>query len=246
MSAKPLESLRSNALVIGSTFSFWVCHLVVPPADSLSCIGLHLLLYCVVGGCPTSRSALQCWTNPTFLQALAQVVASPLCTLFQARPLRSRLSMTRVVPPSFTLNFTPSTRCICTAMTLRVFAISRAIAFHDSETDELVHFPPSPPTDGRPRDARPLVNTRVFTYHGFSSATYVMDRAHLLPIEIRRLVRELFYGPRAISLNIEPPRMCRLYFGKVIGPSQFINATDFPIDVERYSPLYTLSSTTAR
>ena len=143
--------------------------------------------------------------------------------------------MTRVVPPNFALNFTRSTCCICTAMTL--FAIPRAIAFYNPDTDELDHFPPSPPT-GRLRDARPLVNSRVFTYHGFSSATYVMDRAHLLPIEIRRRICDLFYGSREFSLNIEPPRMCRLYSGKVIRPSQFINAINFLIDVERYAILH--------
>ena len=66
-----------------------------------------------------------------------------------------------------------------------------------------------------------------------------MDRAHLLPIEIRRCIRDLFYGPRAISLNSEPPRMCRLYFGKVIRPSRFINPINFPLDVEHYTILHT-------
>ncbi|EIM82773.1 uncharacterized protein STEHIDRAFT_64298, partial [Stereum hirsutum FP-91666 SS1] len=40
------------------------------------------------------------------------------------------------------------------------------------------------------------------------------------------------------SQNVEPPRMCRLYLGKILRPSQSIGSMiNFPIDIARYTTL---------
>lgn len=121
-------------------------------------------------------------------------------------------------------------RCNSTSM----FAIPRAFAYHNPDTGELVQFPPSPLIGGL-RELRPWVNQD--TFHGFTSAAYIMDRAHALPVRIANVVRDQFYPAAAIAQGVESPLMCRLYFGKVIRPSKFVNSINFPLDVHRYKSL---------
>lgn len=65
----------------------------------------------------------------------------------------------------------------------------------------------------------------------------MMDRAHALPEYIGNIVREEFYSQKARDQHIESPSICRLYFGKVLRPSQFVNPINFPLDVDRYTTL---------
>lgn len=117
-----------------------------------------------------------------------------------------------------------------------LFAIPRAIACYDPATDELIRFPSSPLL-GRVRDPRPIVDSSLFTNEHFDAPAYVMDRAHVLPTQIRSSVRDLFYNEHARNQHVQPPRMCRLYLGKILRPSQFVNSINFPIDVARYTTL---------
>lgn len=121
-----------------------------------------------------------------------------------------------------------------------MFAIPRAVAYYDPTTDELIQFPTSHAL-GRSQDPRPIINSNLFTNEGFDVPAYIMDRAHVLPIQVRSSVRDLFYTEQARSQNVEPPRMCRLYLGKILRPSQSIGSMiNFPIDIARYTTLLRL------
>ncbi|KAI0759101.1 hypothetical protein C8Q74DRAFT_283955 [Fomes fomentarius] len=85
------------------------------------------------------------------------------------------------------------------------------------------------------RDPRPWVSQHIF--RPFTSPTYIMDRAHALPDVFAYVVRDRFYPAAAIVQGVESPLMCRLYFGKVIRPSKFVNSINFPLDVHRYTTL---------
>jgi len=122
----------------------------------------------------------------------------------------------------------------CDSTTL--FAIPRALAYYNPATHDFIHFPVSPPL-GRIRDPRPNVDGRLFTSNNFLTAAYMMDRAHALPEYIGNIVREEFYSQKARDQHIESPSICRLYFGKVLRPSQFVNPINFPLDVDRYTTL---------
>ncbi|PIL29526.1 hypothetical protein GSI_08334 [Ganoderma sinense ZZ0214-1] len=117
-----------------------------------------------------------------------------------------------------------------------IFAIPRALAFYDPLTKNILFFPPSPGR-GRRRDPR-----RPFEPDFFANlpprACYVMDRAAPLPPGIAELVRSKFYSERALASKAVAPLMCRLYFGKQLRPSAFVNPNNFPIDVTRYDALY--------
>ena len=117
-----------------------------------------------------------------------------------------------------------------------IFAIPRALAFYDPLTKNILFFPPAPGR-GRRRDPR-----RPFEPDFFANlppqACYVMDRAAPLPPGIAELVRSKFYSERAMASGAVAPLMCRLYFGKELRPSAFVNPNNFPIDVARYDVLY--------
>ncbi|KAF8903877.1 hypothetical protein CPB84DRAFT_1773605 [Gymnopilus junonius] len=116
-----------------------------------------------------------------------------------------------------------------------IFAIPRALAFYDPQTENLLFFPPSPGR-GRLRDARRPFNFEFFA--GLPSrACYVMDRASPLPLRIAQVVLAKFYSDRARASDAPVPLMCRLYFGKELRPSAFVNSNNFPIDVTRYDAL---------
>lgn len=118
-----------------------------------------------------------------------------------------------------------------------MFAIPRPIAYYDPATDEFVLLPTSPGL-GRAQDPRPVINGNLFTNAGFNAPAYAMDRAHVLPTQISSSVRDLFYNDEARSQTIEPPRMCRLYLGKILRPSESVNSMiNFPIDIARYTTL---------
>ncbi|KAI0653716.1 hypothetical protein C8Q70DRAFT_927108 [Cubamyces menziesii] len=87
-----------------------------------------------------------------------------------------------------------------------IFAIPRALAFFDPSAQELLYHPPSPHR-GPLRQARSPFNTAFFAD---------------LP-------------PRACYASELPtPLLGRLYFGKELRPSAFVNTSNFPIDVARY------------
>jgi hypothetical protein len=116
-----------------------------------------------------------------------------------------------------------------------IFDIPRALAFYNPQTQNLRFFPLSP-DKGRRREPR-----RPFSANFFANlpqrACYVMDRVAPLPRDIGTIVRSNFYPERAILSGAEVPLMCRLYFGKELRPSAFVNTNNFPIDVARYDLL---------
>lgn len=120
---------------------------------------------------------------------------------------------------------------LCTSNSM--FAIPRAIAFYDPASKELIKFSPSPAI-GRVRGPRPIVDSGLFINENFDAPAHIMDRAHVLPTQIRSFIRDSFYNTLARSQNVEPLRTCRLYFGKVLCPSQF-DSINFPIDAARYT-----------
>ncbi|KAI0071981.1 hypothetical protein K474DRAFT_1668355 [Panus rudis PR-1116 ss-1] len=65
-----------------------------------------------------------------------------------------------------------------------------------------------------------------------------MDRAAPLPSHIGQLIRTKFYSEKAIASGAQVPLVCRLYFGKVLRLSAFVNPNNFPIDVARYDLLW--------
>ncbi|KAI0329470.1 hypothetical protein GY45DRAFT_1324905 [Cubamyces sp. BRFM 1775] len=111
-----------------------------------------------------------------------------------------------------------------------IFAIPRALAFFDPSTQELLFHPPSP-HQGRLRQARSPFNTTFFADLP-PRACYVMDRVAPLPRSIAQLIRSSMYPPKASELRT--PLLGRLYFGKELRPSAFVNTNNFPIDVARY------------
>ncbi|TFY74431.1 hypothetical protein EWM64_g9581, partial [Hericium alpestre] len=119
-----------------------------------------------------------------------------------------------------------------------IFAIPRAFAFYDPQTREIFSFPASPPR-GRRRGPRSHFNPQFFAKLP-DSACYVMDRAAPLPMSIGENIRSKYYSERAIASGAAFPLLCRLYFGKTLGPlaSRFINPNNFPLDVARYDQLW--------
>ena len=63
----------------------------------------------------------------------------------------------------------------------------------------------------------------------------MMDRAAPLPTSIGQAIRSKFYNEKGKHLPI--PLMCRLYFGRELRPSAFVNPCNFPLDVARYASL---------
>lgn len=113
-----------------------------------------------------------------------------------------------------------------------VFAIPRALAFYDPETDDLRYHPPSPKV-GRPRQPRQAPNRAMFD--GLPArACYVMDRVGPLPRHLGKLIRSSMYPAKTVLSETSIPLLCRLYFGKALRPSPFVNTSNFPIDVARY------------
>ena len=111
-----------------------------------------------------------------------------------------------------------------------IFVIPRALAFFDPSAQELLYHPPSPHR-GPLRQARSPFNTAFFADLP-PRACYVMDRVAPLPRSIAQLIRTSMYPPKASELPT--PLLGRLYFGKELRPSAFVNTSNFPIDVARY------------
>jgi len=60
-----------------------------------------------------------------------------------------------------------------------------------------------------------------------------MDRVHVLPIDARRHLAELYFLPQLS----DDPALCRLYFWRDYTgtpPPRFANTTNFPLDETRY------------
>jgi hypothetical protein len=117
-----------------------------------------------------------------------------------------------------------------------IFAIPRAMAFYNPGTGKLLFFPPSP---GVVRSREPRVTVHSEDFAGLPKrVSYLMDRAAPLPHIIGKFIRTSFYNDKARS-TVPPPLMCRLYFGKELRPSVFVNPNNFPIDVARYKAMQT-------
>ncbi|OJT08508.1 hypothetical protein TRAPUB_582 [Trametes pubescens] len=111
-----------------------------------------------------------------------------------------------------------------------IFAIPRALAFYDPETDDLRSHPPLPNV-GRLRRPRQAPNRAMFD--GLpAQACYVMDRVGPLPRHLGQLIRSSMYPAKMALAETPLPLLCRLYFGKELRPSAFVS--NFPIDVARY------------
>ncbi|KAJ7778718.1 hypothetical protein DFH07DRAFT_865453 [Mycena maculata] len=117
-----------------------------------------------------------------------------------------------------------------------IFAIPRTLAFYNPENNQLRFFPPSPSLR-RPREPRATLRPEDFA--GLPKrASYLMDRAAPLPQAVGEFIRTSFYTEKA-RMGVPPPLICRLYFGKELRPSAFINPNNFPIDVARYKAMQT-------
>lgn len=112
-----------------------------------------------------------------------------------------------------------------------IFALPRALAFYDPETDDLRYHPPEPKA-GRPRRPRQALNRAMFD--GWPArACYVMDRVGPLPRHLGKLIRSSMYPEKMVLSETPIPLLCRLYFGE-LGPSPFVNTNNFPINVASY------------
>ncbi|KAI0349356.1 hypothetical protein OH77DRAFT_1440469 [Trametes cingulata] len=118
------------------------------------------------------------------------------------------------------------------------FAIPRALAFYDPQTHELhTHLPPG---YGQPLRARALAAkpyNPTFFANLPARACYVMDRCAPLPPHIGEAIRTSMYPAKAVAAATPIPIICRLYFGKEVRPSAFVNPANFPLDVARYRQL---------
>ncbi|KAI9059095.1 hypothetical protein FKP32DRAFT_1688223 [Trametes sanguinea] len=113
-----------------------------------------------------------------------------------------------------------------------LFVVPRALAFFDPRTHELLFRPLS-----RRRSVPP--RARAFDPTFFADlpprACYVMDRVAPLPPSIARFIRSSMYPSKASDVPV--PLIFRLYFGKQLRPSAFVNPNNFPIDASRYQLL---------
>lgn len=115
-----------------------------------------------------------------------------------------------------------------------IFALPRALAFYDPETDDLRYHPPSPNV-GRPRRPRQAPNRAMFD--GLPArACYVMDRVGPLPRHLGKLIRSSMYPAKMVLPETPILLLCRLYLGE-LRPSPFVKTSNFPIDVASYGLL---------
>ncbi|KAI1784384.1 hypothetical protein LXA43DRAFT_1123527 [Ganoderma leucocontextum] len=119
-----------------------------------------------------------------------------------------------------------------------LFVVPRPLAYYDPQTQKLLFPPTNTGATGRRRSPHP----RPFNPEFFAGLPprpcYVMGRAAPLPPNVARRVRTHFYPTRAVSsLPLPLPLMCRLYFGKELRPSAFVNPVNFPLDAARYDLL---------
>ncbi|KAI9065022.1 hypothetical protein FKP32DRAFT_1590975 [Trametes sanguinea] len=112
------------------------------------------------------------------------------------------------------------------------FVVPRALACFDPHTRELL-FRPLPRRRGLPPGARAF--DPAFFADLPPRACYVMDRVAPLPPRIARFIRASVYPAKASGAPA--PLICRLYFGKQMRPSAFVNPHNFPVDVSRYERL---------
>ena len=117
-----------------------------------------------------------------------------------------------------------------------IFTIPRAHAFYNPQTQVVDFYPPPPHTRGTRQRRFPNCPFDPASFADLPSrACYVMDRAAPLPTSIGQAIRSKFYNDKGKHLPI--PLMCRLYFGRELRPSAFVNPCNFPLDVARYASL---------
>ena len=63
--------------------------------------------------------------------------------------------------------------------------------------------------------------------------SYAMERVFKLPVQVGLECRRMFY-PEAQKATAALPVLCRLYFGKKLSQSRFINPKNFLLDQDRY------------
>ncbi|KAM5545179.1 hypothetical protein V8D89_001290 [Ganoderma adspersum] len=175
-------------------------------------------------------------TTPTRIGAgsFATVFASP------GRPLAIKVAHAPDHTAQVEWEFT-SLQAVLTATennTYAFFMVPRPLAFYDPQTQKLL-FPVglSPPSDEATTGRRRAPQQRPFTPEFFSNLPerpcYVMDRAAPLPPGAAQRIRAHFYPTRAAG-SVPSPSICRLYFGKELRPSAFVNPVNFPLDAARY------------
>ncbi|PIL32973.1 hypothetical protein GSI_05091 [Ganoderma sinense ZZ0214-1] len=126
-----------------------------------------------------------------------------------------------------------------------LFIVPRPLAFYDPQSQRLVFPPPPRPSSPIGHEAtasrrRHTPRQPPFTPDFFSNLPprpcYVMDRASPLPPHIANRIRMHFYPESAVG-SVPPPLICRLYLGKELRPSAFVNPVNFPLDAARYDLL---------
>ncbi|KAJ7444916.1 hypothetical protein FB451DRAFT_74248 [Mycena latifolia] len=117
------------------------------------------------------------------------------------------------------------------------FALPRPLAHHNPTNGCITMFPDSLSL-GRP-GRRAYIHATLFTSHPLTgtASAYLMDRAHPLPTHIANIIRTKFYSQPALDAHTRAPAICRLYFGKTVVPSRFINSANFPMDIARMNAL---------
>lgn len=121
------------------------------------------------------------------------------------------------------------------------FSIPRALGFYDPSSNRSITHTAS--STRRRRHPRPMIQPDSFT--SFSSPVYAMDRIFHLPKAFAKNIAREFY-PEQHQQQQPGPRLCRLYLGKVIGPSRFFNSENFPLDPVRYRRLQQLQELSTR
>lgn len=93
--------------------------------------------------------------------------------------------------------------------------------------------PPSVINSIRIPAIRPSVD--LFDIYGIETAGYAMQRVHPVPLAASRFIKKAFL-PEGYQ-NDASVHLCRLYFGKILKPSRFVNLTNFQLDRDRYLKL---------